>query len=97
MSCGDNFVLIDYLYGVCVSCVRKMWAIVLCSVLMKDKPCNNCCAPRYYFVAPNSPKGLAVDTRTSTSVTISWYPVVYTNKIYSIQQYQVGYEFKEYH
>jgi len=42
------------------------------------------------FVAPNSPEGLTVDTRTSTSVTISWSPVVYTDKIYSIQKYQVG-------
>ncbi|KAF6017083.1 hypothetical protein EB796_024614 [Bugula neritina] len=39
--------------------------------------------------APSSPNGLTVDTRTSTSVTISWYPVVYIDKIYSIQQYQV--------
>ncbi|KAF6016949.1 hypothetical protein EB796_024741 [Bugula neritina] len=39
--------------------------------------------------APNSPDGLTVDTRTSNSVTISWSPVDYTDKIYSIQQYQV--------
>ncbi|KAF6036315.1 hypothetical protein EB796_005381 [Bugula neritina] len=39
--------------------------------------------------APNSPDGLTVDNRTSTSVTISWSPVAYTDKIYSIQQYQV--------
>ncbi|KAF6025865.1 PTPRM [Bugula neritina] len=39
--------------------------------------------------APNSSAGLTVDTRTSTSVTISWSPVDYTDKIYSIQQYQV--------
>ncbi|KAF6030732.1 hypothetical protein EB796_010962 [Bugula neritina] len=41
-------------------------------------------------MTPNSPDGLTVDTRTSTSVTISWFPVDYTDKIYSIQQYQVG-------
>jgi len=88
VSCGDNFVLADYLYGVCVSCIRKVWAIV---------PSNSCCTPTYYIVAPKSPDELTVDTRTSTSVTVFWSPVDYTDKIYSIQQYQVGYEFKEYH
>jgi len=42
-----------------------------------------------FFLAPNPPEGLTVDTITSTSVTISWSAVDYTDNIYSIQQYQV--------